>query len=244
MTPAAYSTMPVSKDLLSGPNPQRKSYASYASFSDPDGNGWVFQEITARLTGHIAPGDTSFTPELTNVVRQASARSLDVERVEDLAPRAQRQHPSATQQSQEKPMFNEIDHDRRRLVGAAAMTFVASQFAFSGAAEAQPSKAKAGKPGPDQAGHEHIIRIAEADRCRRAERGIRRSRSRGWPGRHSPARMALRHLQLCRRRAPARGRRLPCHRSIFARPRHDPLPLGCDIPQRPALGNRRLTSSR
>ena len=43
-------------------------------------------------------------------------------------------------------MYNEIDHDRRRLVGAAAMTFVASQFAFSGAAEAQPSKAKAGKP--------------------------------------------------------------------------------------------------
>ena len=39
-------------------------------------------------------------------------------------------------------MYNEIDHDRRRLVGAAAMTLVASQFAFSDAAEAQPSKAK------------------------------------------------------------------------------------------------------
>jgi catechol 2,3-dioxygenase-like lactoylglutathione lyase family enzyme len=61
------------KDLISGPNPQRKSYASYASFSDPDGNGWVFQEVTARLTGHIEPGDTSFTPELTNVVRGAAA---------------------------------------------------------------------------------------------------------------------------------------------------------------------------
>ncbi|UWU81482.1 heme-binding protein [Bradyrhizobium huanghuaihaiense] len=62
-----------SKDLVSGPNPGRKSYASYASFSDPDGNAWVFQEVTPRLTGHIAPGDTSFTPELTNVVRGASA---------------------------------------------------------------------------------------------------------------------------------------------------------------------------
>jgi len=62
-----------SKDLVGGPNPERKSYASYASFSDPDGNAWVFQEVTARLTGHIAPGDTSFTPELTNVVRGASA---------------------------------------------------------------------------------------------------------------------------------------------------------------------------
>jgi hypothetical protein len=59
--------------IVSGPNPQRKSYASYASFSDPDGNGWVFQEVTARLTGHIAEGDTSFTPELTNVVRHAEA---------------------------------------------------------------------------------------------------------------------------------------------------------------------------
>ena len=59
--------------LVSGPNPQRKSYASYAAFSDPDGNGWVFQEVTARLTGHIDANDTSFTPELTNVVRRAAA---------------------------------------------------------------------------------------------------------------------------------------------------------------------------
>ena len=61
------------EDLINGPNPQRKSYASYASFSDPDGTGWVFQEVTARLTGHIEAGDTSFTPELTNVVRRAEA---------------------------------------------------------------------------------------------------------------------------------------------------------------------------
>jgi uncharacterized protein GlcG (DUF336 family)/catechol 2,3-dioxygenase-like lactoylglutathione lyase family enzyme len=72
------------KDLLRGPNPERKSYASYASFNDPDGNGWVFQEITARLTGYIAPGDTSFTPELTNVVRRASALKSGIESVEDL----------------------------------------------------------------------------------------------------------------------------------------------------------------
>jgi catechol 2,3-dioxygenase-like lactoylglutathione lyase family enzyme len=64
------------KDLVSGPNPQRKSYASYASFSDPDGNGWLLQEVTARLTGHIALDDTSFTPELTNVVRRAEAGML------------------------------------------------------------------------------------------------------------------------------------------------------------------------
>jgi catechol 2,3-dioxygenase-like lactoylglutathione lyase family enzyme len=59
--------------LVSGPNPQRKSYASYAAFSDPDGNTWVFQEVTARLTGYIDANDTRFTPELKNVVRRAAA---------------------------------------------------------------------------------------------------------------------------------------------------------------------------
>jgi len=57
----------------SGPDPAHASYASYASFDDPDGNGWVLQEVTARLTGHIDPGDTSFTPELTNAVGLAEA---------------------------------------------------------------------------------------------------------------------------------------------------------------------------
>jgi catechol 2,3-dioxygenase-like lactoylglutathione lyase family enzyme len=50
----------------SGPNPQRKSYASYASFRDPDGNGWVLQEVTARLSADIEPGDTRFTRQLVN----------------------------------------------------------------------------------------------------------------------------------------------------------------------------------
>ena len=58
---------------LSDPNPQRKSYASYASFNDPDGNGWLIQEVTARLTGPTEAGDTSFTNELANWVRRAVA---------------------------------------------------------------------------------------------------------------------------------------------------------------------------
>ena len=36
---------------IPGPDPERKSYASFATFSDPDGNGWVFQEIRERLPG-------------------------------------------------------------------------------------------------------------------------------------------------------------------------------------------------
>jgi predicted enzyme related to lactoylglutathione lyase len=50
----------------SGPNPEHKSYASYASFSDPDGNTWVMQEITARLGADLRPGDTRFTRQLVN----------------------------------------------------------------------------------------------------------------------------------------------------------------------------------
>jgi catechol 2,3-dioxygenase-like lactoylglutathione lyase family enzyme len=36
-----------------GPDPEGRSYASYASFSDPDGNGWLLQEITERLPGRV-----------------------------------------------------------------------------------------------------------------------------------------------------------------------------------------------
>src|ERR1700742_2805943 len=43
---------------VSGPDPSRGSYQSFASFSDPDGNGWLLQEITARLPGR---GDTDVT---------------------------------------------------------------------------------------------------------------------------------------------------------------------------------------
>jgi catechol 2,3-dioxygenase-like lactoylglutathione lyase family enzyme len=34
-----------------GPDPQRRSYQSYVSFTDPDGNGWQLQEVTTRLPG-------------------------------------------------------------------------------------------------------------------------------------------------------------------------------------------------
>lgn len=38
---------------VEGPHPDRTSYLSFATFSDPDGNEWVFQEVTARLAGRI-----------------------------------------------------------------------------------------------------------------------------------------------------------------------------------------------
>ena len=52
--------------------PNRASYGSFASFADPDGNGWVMQEITSRLPGRIdAPADT--TALLVDLLKQAAA---------------------------------------------------------------------------------------------------------------------------------------------------------------------------
>lgn len=39
------------QEQVDGPDPERRSYASYASFSDPDGNGWVLQEVQVRRPG-------------------------------------------------------------------------------------------------------------------------------------------------------------------------------------------------
>ena len=56
------------KCVVSGLNPRRQSYASYASFSDPDGNGWLLQEITVRLSGDIEAGDPRFTSEVLKAI--------------------------------------------------------------------------------------------------------------------------------------------------------------------------------
>ncbi|ALP68063.1 VOC family protein [Paraburkholderia caribensis] len=60
---------------LSGPHPSRATYGSFASFSDPDGNGWVFQEVTARLPGRVEAGDTRFgsAKDLAGALRRAAA---------------------------------------------------------------------------------------------------------------------------------------------------------------------------
>src|SRR6266849_5472587 len=45
---------------LSGPDAEHRSYRSFASFKDPDGNGWLFQELTTRLPGRIDSAATTF----------------------------------------------------------------------------------------------------------------------------------------------------------------------------------------
>ncbi len=60
---------------ISGLDPEHGSYRSFASFRDPDGNGWLFQEITMRLPGRIDSGVTSFASanDLANAFRRAEA---------------------------------------------------------------------------------------------------------------------------------------------------------------------------
>jgi catechol 2,3-dioxygenase-like lactoylglutathione lyase family enzyme len=67
---------------LVGRDPQRRSYRSYASFSDPDGNGWILQEVTARLPGRVDPDVTAFTSatELACALRRAAAAHGEYER--------------------------------------------------------------------------------------------------------------------------------------------------------------------
>jgi catechol 2,3-dioxygenase-like lactoylglutathione lyase family enzyme len=58
-----------------GPDPDHGSYRSFASFADPDGNGWLLQEITTRLPGRIDPAATSFgsATDLASALRRAAA---------------------------------------------------------------------------------------------------------------------------------------------------------------------------
>jgi len=59
---------------ISGPDPERASYKSYALFEDPDGNSWTVQEVTTRLPGRIDSGVTSFgsVSDLARAMQRAS----------------------------------------------------------------------------------------------------------------------------------------------------------------------------
>jgi catechol 2,3-dioxygenase-like lactoylglutathione lyase family enzyme len=45
----------------SGPDPEHTSYRTFATFSDPDGNSWVLQEVTTRLPGRIDPSTATYS---------------------------------------------------------------------------------------------------------------------------------------------------------------------------------------
>jgi catechol 2,3-dioxygenase-like lactoylglutathione lyase family enzyme len=62
-----------------GPDPERTSYGSFFSFTDPDGNTWLVQEVTTRLPGRIDAAETAFasTADLASALRRAEAAHVE-----------------------------------------------------------------------------------------------------------------------------------------------------------------------
>jgi catechol 2,3-dioxygenase-like lactoylglutathione lyase family enzyme len=65
-----------------GPDPERTSYGSFFSFTDPDGNTWLVQEVTMRLPGRIDATETAFasTADLASALRRAEAAHAEHEK--------------------------------------------------------------------------------------------------------------------------------------------------------------------
>ena len=74
-TPGAQFQPDGTSGRVSGPAPDHATYGSFATFSDPDGNGWLLQEITERLPGRIDAAETAFesSAELASALRRAEA---------------------------------------------------------------------------------------------------------------------------------------------------------------------------
>jgi catechol 2,3-dioxygenase-like lactoylglutathione lyase family enzyme len=72
----------VGQGPASGVDPERRSYFSYASFNDPDGNSWLLQEVTARFPGRVDAPDTTFSSvnELATALRRAEAAHTEHEK--------------------------------------------------------------------------------------------------------------------------------------------------------------------
>ena len=74
-TPGAQFQPDGTSGRVSGPAPDHDSYGSFATFSDPDGNSWLLQEITTRLAGRIDRAETAFASvaDLASALRRAEA---------------------------------------------------------------------------------------------------------------------------------------------------------------------------
>ena len=75
VTPGAQFQSDGTSGRVRGPAPDHATYRSFATFSDPDGNGWLLQEVTNRFPGRIDPTATSFgsANELASAFRRAEA---------------------------------------------------------------------------------------------------------------------------------------------------------------------------
>jgi catechol 2,3-dioxygenase-like lactoylglutathione lyase family enzyme len=67
---------------VDGPDPEHKSYSSFATFEDPDGNSWLLQEVTDRLPGRVDPTSTAFASaaDLAAALRRAESAHGEHER--------------------------------------------------------------------------------------------------------------------------------------------------------------------
>jgi catechol 2,3-dioxygenase-like lactoylglutathione lyase family enzyme len=74
-TPGAQFQPEGTSGRVDGPAPGRESYSSFVTFSDPDGNGWLLQEVTTRLPGRIDAPETTFPSiaDLAAAMRRAAA---------------------------------------------------------------------------------------------------------------------------------------------------------------------------
>jgi hypothetical protein len=81
-TPGAQFQPGGTSGRVRGPSPDRTSYRSFATFRDPDGNGWLLQEVTARLPGRVDSDHTAFTSstELAAALRRAAAAHREHEK--------------------------------------------------------------------------------------------------------------------------------------------------------------------
>ncbi len=71
-----------SSGRLSGPAPEHSSYGSYATFTDPDGNSWLLQEVTTRLAGRVDADTMGFASvnDLASALRRAAAAHGELEK--------------------------------------------------------------------------------------------------------------------------------------------------------------------
>ena len=81
-TPGAQFQLDDASGRVPGRAPKNASYASFATFVDPDGNGWLLQEVTTRLPGRVRPSATTFgsVEELASALRRAEAAHGEHER--------------------------------------------------------------------------------------------------------------------------------------------------------------------
>jgi catechol 2,3-dioxygenase-like lactoylglutathione lyase family enzyme len=75
---------PGNQGRVGGPHPERGSYGSFLSFSDPDGNSWLLQEVTTRLPGRVADNATyASAADLSQALKRAPRRTVSTRRGRD-----------------------------------------------------------------------------------------------------------------------------------------------------------------